>query len=299
MDRTIVAAYDGSPQSLDALALADTLARTLETRVVAATVYPSQQGRPQTQFRELEGALREAAERTAAGALEAEVAGAGRLEVDTIAGASPAAGLDAIATDLGAEMIVVGAPRRAAANRVVAGSVARRLLSGAPCAVGVAPHGFADRSAPDGDGVIGVGFDGSRESRVALEAAFALARSRRAALRLISVVAHADFHAEWSRLAKLSESLFDAYRREAARNALQDALAALPDDVDGDCRVRQGDPPAELAAEAATLDMLLLGSRGYGPLRRVVAGGTADRLVDNSPCPVVVYPRGTEATPAD
>jgi nucleotide-binding universal stress UspA family protein len=43
-------------------------------------------------------------------------------------------------------------------------------------------------------------------------------------------------------------------------------------------------------------DLLVLGSRGYGPLRAVLLGGVSRRVAAEAHCPVVVLPRGVEAS---
>ena len=40
------------------------------------------------------------------------------------------------------------------------------------------------------------------------------------------------------------------------------------------------------------VDVLFCGSRGYGPIRRVLLGGVSSRLVRHAKSPVVVVPRG-------
>lgn len=40
-------------------------------------------------------------------------------------------------------------------------------------------------------------------------------------------------------------------------------------------------------------DLVVSGSRAYGPLRSVLLGGVSRHLVDHAPCPVLVVPRGT------
>ena len=60
----------------------------------------------------------------------------------------------------------------------------------------------------------------------------------------------------------------------------------------------EGDAGERIAEEAAEeLDLLVMGSRNYGPLRRVMVGSTAIRLMQHAPCPVLVIPRGA-ATPS-
>ena len=54
-----------------------------------------------------------------------------------------------------------------------------------------------------------------------------------------------------------------------------------------------GDPAREIAAQGVELDLLVLGSRGYGPLRRTLLGGVARDVVTLAPCPVIVLPRSS------
>ena len=49
---------------------------------------------------------------------------------------------------------------------------------------------------------------------------------------------------------------------------------------------------ADVLVEAtADFDLLVLGSRGYGPLKRVLLGGVSAKVVDEAACPVLVVPR--------
>jgi nucleotide-binding universal stress UspA family protein len=52
-----------------------------------------------------------------------------------------------------------------------------------------------------------------------------------------------------------------------------------------------GEPARELAGEAERLDLLITGSRGYGPIRRLMLGSTSHMLVHEAPCPVMVLTR--------
>jgi nucleotide-binding universal stress UspA family protein len=42
---------------------------------------------------------------------------------------------------------------------------------------------------------------------------------------------------------------------------------------------------------ATKVDLVVCGSRGWGAVRRVILGSTADRLIHSSPSPVLVVPR--------
>jgi len=52
--------------------------------------------------------------------------------------------------------------------------------------------------------------------------------------------------------------------------------------------------PADVLAEIGPqdADVIVTGSRGYGPVRRVLLGGVANRLVRHARVPVIVVPRG-------
>jgi nucleotide-binding universal stress UspA family protein len=181
-----------------------------------------------------------------------------------VAGALPARALQGIAERDGADLIVVGAPHRAGAERALGGDVAAGTLRGAPCAVMVAPIGFAERERKLG--TVGVGFDDSAESRAALRLAGRLARAAGAALRVLSVTSAA------------------VPGHEAAATAAGGTYEAIA-----------GRPATELARRSADLDLLVVGSRGQGPVRRLLLGSTSSRLVREARCPVLVVPRPVAA----
>ena len=160
-----------------------------------------------------------------------------------------------------ADLIVVGSAHRGAIGRVLAGDVTMGTLHGAECPVVVAPRGFADRGATLQ--TIGVGFDGSPESRAAVE----LARDARGRRRRAAEGASAS----WSRRARAGpRSATTPTGRSAPRSAATrprqsstPMLAELGDIATGEVVV--GDPATELAYAGNDLDLLVTGSRGYGP----------------------------------
>jgi nucleotide-binding universal stress UspA family protein len=81
---------------------------------------------------------------------------------------------------------------------------------------------------------------------------------------------------------------------------LDEAIRQIPDDVEHERTLAEGHP-AEVLAEIASADggVLVLGSRAYGPLRRVLLGSVATPLVRSAPCPLIVHPRpARERAPA-
>jgi nucleotide-binding universal stress UspA family protein len=65
-----------------------------------------------------------------------------------------------------------------------------------------------------------------------------------------------------------------------------------------DATPRTGSVAQELAAGSAGFDLLVCGSRGHGPVRTLILGGTSHELVRKASCPVLVVPRGTSAPAA-
>jgi nucleotide-binding universal stress UspA family protein len=60
-----------------------------------------------------------------------------------------------------------------------------------------------------------------------------------------------------------------------------------------ECRALHGPVGPTLAYECQEgIDLLVAGSRGYGPLSSVIAGSVSRHLAHHAPCPVLVVPRG-------
>ena len=56
-----------------------------------------------------------------------------------------------------------------------------------------------------------------------------------------------------------------------------------------------GVPAEELAVYSASQDLLVVGSRGYGPVGRLVHGSTSRRLGQTARCPLLVLTRDARA----
>ena len=187
-------------------------------------------------------------------------------------------------------LIVVGSTTRGPLGRLLVGGVGERLLSGAACPVAIAPRGYAD--APTSRlARIGVGLDASDEARHALDAAVALARTADAELRIITAFQRLAFGAV-ATSAISSTSANDAMRQEL-RAVHDNALAAVHESVPAEGRFVEGSADDVLRGESADLDLLVVGSRGYGPLGAVLTGSATTALARGAACPVLVTPRGT------
>jgi nucleotide-binding universal stress UspA family protein len=82
------------------------------------------------------------------------------------------------------------------------------------------------------------------------------------------------------------------------RERLTAAEAKVPSGVDVDATFITGGATETLLSVAADAPgaLLVLGSRGYGPLRRVLLGSVSTALVRSAPCPLIVTPRGMHDT---
>jgi nucleotide-binding universal stress UspA family protein len=86
-------------------------------------------------------------------------------------------------------------------------------------------------------------------------------------------------------------SVHDELPVRRAGEYLERALAGAPA-----TRVElDGDPAMALAAASADLDLLVTGSRSYGPLGAVLLGAVTRRLINAAQCPVMVVPRVRDA----
>jgi nucleotide-binding universal stress UspA family protein len=220
-------------------------------------------------------------------------------EVGVVESISSARGIARAIDEIQPGLIVVGSTRRGTVGRVLAGSTAERVIQGAPCPVAVAPHGY---EVPEG-GVktVGAAFAPTPEAREALRAAAFLARSRGASLRAIAVLdpklAEGQSAGLLARQHRETDPGARAAGREAidAEQALRDAVDELAKGVDAETDVLFQDPAEGLTAASENLDLLVMGSRAYGPAHAVLLGGVSRRVVASAACPVVVLPRGTAA----
>jgi len=204
------------------------------------------------------------------------------------AGSSPAAVLHHAAQSLGASLVVAGSSHRGPVGRVLPGSVTARLLHGATTAVAVAPRGYAGERAMRW---IGVAFIDTPEGRDALDAGTLLAGLSGAAVRVLIVHKPVPVGSALGVLGRVPPVTADELGSHQAHAAAETARALLPDAVPAEIEVIGGGPARVLTAASAELDMLVCGSRGYGPLHAVMLGGVSRMLVDGAACPVLVLPR--------
>jgi nucleotide-binding universal stress UspA family protein len=191
-----------------------------------------------------------------------------------------------------ADLIVFGRAQTEIAEQLHIGLM-ERMVHGAPCAVAVAPPHFRVSSAPWRH--VGVGFSESRESLAALDLAAELGKLAHAELEVIGVAGIeqaliSSYALPPSALIDLEAELYAQTQRTLAHIAgeLSDQLPATPITL-------SGSPARTLVERSAQLELLVLGSRAYGPLRYALLGSVSAPVMRQADCPVLIVPRGTQA----
>jgi nucleotide-binding universal stress UspA family protein len=201
----------------------------------------------------------------------------------------PIHGLHEMACYEDAELIVLGSAREGMADHLHI-SLMERMVHGAPCAVAVAPPHYAEGS-PGRFLRVGVGFSTAEEGIAALHLARQLAARAGGGLE---VIAGAGLEPALAGYAFSSPALPEVERQiyEETKATLERATEDLGDEVPVTRETIKGDPAGVLIERTGELDILMLGSRAYGPLRHVLMGSVSARVIREAHCPVLVVPRG-------
>lgn len=224
---------------------------------------------------------------TAEALLQKELDRAGiEAETASIAATPPARGLHVLAGEIGADLLVIGSSRHASLGRVLIGSVTRTTFHGARCAIAVAPYGYAREEHLLQK--LGVGYNGTPESQRALEAAQEIAARHRASVSALWVVSIEDVR---------RERPIPADQPEEAEILLQRCHHEL-ERIGGIHRdAVYGGPREELSHLSQRVDLLVVGSRSYGPWGRLLHGSISSYLLGHAACPLLVLPRAAAPAP--
>lgn len=292
MFRTIVVGCDESINALRAIELAEQLRDPEDGRLILTCVFPFYRGfaapvGEDSKAGELREEARGVVERVS-GHVSADVP----FEVKAVSAPSAGAGLNDLAEELDADLIVLGPTHRNELGRLAGRSTVQRMLEGAPCAVAVAAPDQRDRF--DGDARIFVAYDASPEAMHARDTAFRIASAKHAAVRLCAAIEPTNYATGY--VGSIPDVGIDDDRERAVNESLVEAAEAAPDDIDVDGAIGWGAPASALLKMAGDdASLVVAGSRGYGTLHRLLAGATSGALLTNGRVPVLVTPRGTEA----
>jgi nucleotide-binding universal stress UspA family protein len=291
---TILIGVDDSGRSEDAVAFGRRLAGATSGRVVVACAFPYSDIPNRAANHTYREALKSDASQTARRMADLlSNVPSERIHTAVAANPSPPHALHDLAEAEEASIVVVGSTHTGRAGRVMPGATAERLLHGAPCPVAVVPEGYRNTTHP-AIAHIGVAYNGTAESKAAVAAAAEAARVLDAELTVIGVL-EAELYGSPAMTGGPSYNVLRNDIEEQIRTGLDEVVAGLPVGVRGVTACLEGEPSERLITASEKLDLLVVGSRGYGPLHAVLAGGVSGRVTRGARCPVIVVPRGVEA----
>jgi nucleotide-binding universal stress UspA family protein len=282
MFRKVVVGIDEETRGRDAIALARRLAAP-NAVITFAHVHPAMTAAAMTAAaatagREL-GAQGEAPEATH----DLLVAAIRESGVDAwmrwIGSPSVGIGLKVIAAELDADLLVVGSTARSRLTRTILGNPTTDSVAEADCAVAVAPLDYADE--PHVLRRVGVAYDESAPSEAALELARQLAEDLGAELSAFEVVPAPRGVLEPRR-----------HQVEKAVVALSQARDRISEHDGVEAHVACGNPVQQLAGYSRTVDLLVAGSRGAGPVALLLHPSTTAALTDVARCPLLIVTKG-------
>jgi nucleotide-binding universal stress UspA family protein len=288
-ESNVVVGYEGEPTGRDVLAFAEHWARAGGDQITVVTVYDGGAS---------PGIQRVDAEWVAYGREQADTLLAeARTLVDEglkprflrVPSSSAAHGLHDILEDTEQDtpLVVLGSRRTRGLRRTYPGSTAERLLDGSPVPVAVVPWGYTDTEVAPFRKVAAAFID-TPDGHVALQHAARIAGHLGAELEVLSVVPDTRVIPSLGDVGRFGQD-----QRRSFQESLDAALSQLPPDVAATGRLLDG-PVVDALADVrpGEADLLVIGSRGYGPVRRVLLGGVSARVVRHARIPVVVVPRG-------
>ena len=267
----VLVGFDGSESALDALALARRLADPSGELLLCHV--------------DVHRAFRLPAHGRAGSDALAQVAGTLPARTVDRSASSAARGLCEVAEEERADLVVLGS-HRGPDGQTTPSTTALRLLQGAPCALAIAPKGMRDDERLHH---VGIAYDGSDEARGALTVAYAVAARDGAAVSIYKAIPRAGMPYAGSVAQQVDAAMQRA--RLDAQAELDEAADLAPPGVNPETVLIHNEAAAIADECDGIVDLLVMGSRGYGPVHRVFAGSTSEALMLRATQPVLVVPR--------
>jgi nucleotide-binding universal stress UspA family protein len=206
------------------------------------------------------------------------------------------------ASDMKADLLVMGTHGRSGFERLLLGSITEKVLRKAACPVLTVPRHHADSvpATPVLFKQILCPVDFSDCSMQALNYAMSLAQEANAHLTVVHAMAHGledtpDMFDTMITNDRLTAGDYRRRREEEARQSLKDAI---PETVAAYCSVEtmivRGKPSSEIlrVATEQQSDLIVIGVQGRGAADLMVLGSTTNHVVRAATCPVLTLRRG-------
>jgi nucleotide-binding universal stress UspA family protein len=195
-----------------------------------------------------------------------------------------------VAEEIGAGLIVLGSRGLGGVRRALMGSVSDSVVRHAHCPVMVVrgePVVFPTK--------ILLATDGSEDANLASSTAADLAKSTNSELHILYVGGMPSVFYESPGAIVLDpdlQSRMEEDAEEAARTKLKEQVQKISEagaEI-AETHARVGYPDVEIVdlAERLSAGVIVMGSRGLGPLRRALMGSVSDSVVRHAHCPVMV-----------
>ena len=286
----VVVGYDGGQGGADALAFARSWTTATGDSLVVANVHPGAAPLGSQRVDAEWAAYERDSAETLLDEARSLVGDDSGVAFRRVEAESAAHGVHDLAEDRpeSTPLVVVGSRRTGRAGRTAPGRTVVRLLQGSPVPVAVVPLGYADEPRADLHRLV-LGYVATSDGRVALRHGLRMAEHLGASLHIVTAVPDTRTTPAMGEPSEFSRGQRGDYRQdldEATGEATSAGVEATATLVEG--------APHEVLAELgpADGDLLVVGSRGYGPVRSVLLGGVSHRVLRAARLPVVVVPRG-------
>jgi nucleotide-binding universal stress UspA family protein len=195
------------------------------------------------------------------------------------------------ATDIGADLVVIGTHGRGGFDRLALGSVAEKVLRKAGCPVLTVPPGAAAGLPSPLFATVLCAVDFSPPSVDAVRAAGEIARRWGGRLLALHVPPWPFGDATSATASVLKRDLEDEAREQLRRLVAHE----LPPPAVVSALLEAGTPRDEILACAQRhhADLIVLGVSGHGAVDRAILGSTAHAVVRHSQCPVLTVRAGS------
>ncbi len=197
-----------------------------------------------------------------------------RAQVSCVEARSVRRGLHGFASSHHADLLVIGTSLRDEAAAVPLDDHTAEVLENPPCAVAVAPRGYATQVSAISR--IGIAYDGSAASEAALTLGRRLAAERQAELSAFEAIRPPLYvHDPWDVERETEAQVDEARQRVGALTGVRPQAGS-------------GDTDDELARYSDSVDLLVIGAHHSRLIDHVLDGSTSQRLTGRVSAPLLV-----------